>query len=253
MKTYFDRAVLGATILCSSLAVAPQSVVALDLGGGLSIGGGGINVGAGAGSYEPRGRNVTAVEPSASMRAQRPAEIAVAIDATAENLPFPDAAFDASMTTFSVHQWQDLDAGLREMRRVTRGPVAILSCDPELVEAFWLSDYAPQVLATEARRYPSLCHMARVLGGEVEIMPVPIPLACADGFNEAYYGRPESFLDPRARSACSAWSFVGEAENAASIARLRQDLDSGAWDARYGFLRSQPSFDGSLRLLVARP
>ena len=231
----------------------PEPAIAALIEAALGPAGSILNVGAGAGSYEPRGRNVTAVEPSASMRAQRPAEIAVAIDATAEKLPFPDAAFDASMTTFSVHQWQDLDAGLREMRRVTRGPVAILSCDPELVEAFWLSDYAPQVLATEARRYPSLGHMARALGGQVEIVPVPIPLDCRDGFNEAYYGRPENFLDPRARSACSAWSFVSEDENAASIERLRQDLESGAWDSRYGVLRNQPSFDGSLRLLVARP
>jgi SAM-dependent methyltransferase len=212
-----------------------------------------LNVGAGAGSYEPRGRDMTAVEPSASMRAQRPAEIVAAINATAEALPFPDGHFDASMATFTVHQWQDLDAGLREMRRVTRGPVVILSCDPDLVQTFWLSHYAPEVLATEARRYPSLGHIGTVLGGDVEIVAVPIPLACRDGFNEAYYGRPELFLDPGARSACSAWSFVDEAKNAASIEKLRQDLDSGAWDSSYGFLRRQPSFDGSLRLIIARP
>lgn len=212
-----------------------------------------LNVGAGAGSYEPRHRDVTALEPSASMRAQRPADIAVAIDGTAEKLPFPDQSFDASMATFTVHQWQDLDAGLREMRRVTRGPVVILSCDPELVEAFWLNHYAPKVLATEARRYPSLGHIGKVLGGDVEIVAVPIPLACRDGFNEAYYGRPELFLEPGARSACSAWSFVSEAENAASIAHLRDDLATGAWDCCYGFLRGQSSFEGSLRLVIARP
>lgn len=230
----------------------PEPAIAALIEAALGPAGRILNVGAGAGSYEPRGRDVTAVEPSASMRAQRPADIAVAIDATAEKLPFPDDAFDASMTTFSVHQWQDLDAGLKEMRRVTRGPVVILSCDPELVEAFWLSGYAPQVLSTEARRYPSLGRMGDVLGGAVEIVPVPIPLACRDGFNEAYYGRPECFLDPNARSACSAWSFVGEAENAASIERLRQDLESGAWDARYGALRTQGTFEGSLRLLISR-
>lgn len=212
-----------------------------------------LNVGAGAGSYEPRHRDVTAVEPSASMRAQRPADIAAAINATAESLPFPDQSFDASMATFTVHQWQDLDAGLREMRRVTRGPVVILSCDPDLVEAFWLSHYAPKVLATEARRYPSLGHIGKVLGGDVDLVAVPIPLACRDGFNEAYYGRPELFLEAGARSACSAWSFVSEAENAVSIENLRRDLVSGAWDSRHGFLRSQPSFDGSLRLVIARP
>ena len=114
-----------------------------------------LNVGAGAGSYEPADREVTPVEPSASMRAQRPAHLAPAVDATAESLPFADDAFDAAMTTFSVHQWGDLRAGLREMRRVTRGPVVILTCDPDLVRTFWLYEYAPEVLDTEARRYPS--------------------------------------------------------------------------------------------------
>src|SRR5690606_3447194 len=110
----------------------------------------------GAGSYEPTTLDVTAVEPSASMRAQRPAHLPAAIDATAENLPFADDTFDASMTTFSVHQWTDLRAGLREMRRVTRGPVVILTCDPARVRDFWLYEYAPQVLDTEARRYPPI-------------------------------------------------------------------------------------------------
>jgi SAM-dependent methyltransferase len=111
-----------------------------------------LNVGAGAGSYEAVDREVTPVEPSASMRAQRPAHLAPAIDATAENLPFADASFDAAMTTFSVHQWSDLRAGLREMRRVTRGPIVFLTGDPDLLRRFWLNDYAPEVLDTEARR-----------------------------------------------------------------------------------------------------
>src|SRR6202167_1627017 len=105
-----------------------------------------LNVGAGAGSYEPADREVTPVEPSASMRAQRPAHLAAAVDATAENLPFDDGVFDAAMTTFSVHQWSDLRAGLREMRRVTRGPVVVLTGDPEALDRFWMNEYAPGVL-----------------------------------------------------------------------------------------------------------
>ena len=231
----------------------PEPAIAALIEAALGPAGSILNVGAGAGSYEPRGRAVAAVEPSASMRAQRPAELSAAIDATAEALPFADCSFDASMATFTVHQWRDLEAGLGEMRRVTRGPVVILSCDPRLVRDFWLDDYAPEVLATEARRYPSLAHLGAVLGGSVEIAAVPIPLACRDGFNEAYYGRPECFLDAGARAACSAWSFVGEAQNAASLDRLRRDLESGAWDARHGALRRQPHYAGSLSLLVARP
>jgi len=210
-----------------------------------------LNVGAGAGSYEPTDREVTAVEPSASMRAQRPRALPRAIDTVAERLPFDDRSFDAVMTTFSVHQWSDLEAGLAELRRVSRGPVVILSCDPEQVGRFWLTDYAPRVIATEAERYPALSRLADGLGGSIEVSPVPIPLDCTDGFGEAYYGRPEVFLDPAARRANSAWSFVDAATADRYVAALAADLETGEWDRRFGALRSQPEFDGSLRLIVS--
>ena len=210
-----------------------------------------LNVGAGAGSYEPTDRTVTAVEPSASMRAQRPAHLSTAIDAVAESLPFPDQSFDAALATFTVHQWQNLEAGLREMRRVTRGPVVILSCDPALVTRFWLHDYAADVLETEARRYPKLSQMAAILGGSTKNVSVPIPLDCTDGFNEAYYGRPEMLLRDDARLACSAWSFVSPEVVHRFKAHLADDLATGAWDERHAHLRRQPTYDGSLRLLVA--
>jgi SAM-dependent methyltransferase len=212
-----------------------------------------LNVGAGAGSYEPVDRKVTPVEPSASMRAQRPAHLPEAIDATAEKLPFADHSFDASMATFTVHQWSDLKAGLSEMRRVSRGPVLILSCDPNELERSWLFDYAPEMIAVEASRYPPLQTITDVLGGKIDISPVPIPLTCTDGFGEAYYGRPERMLDPGARLANSAWSFVDPVIGERFTAELGRDLKDGTWEARYGELRTQPFFEGSLRLIVARP
>jgi SAM-dependent methyltransferase len=218
------------------------------LGHGVTV----INVGAGAGSYEPFDRVVTAVEPSASMRAQRPAG-RPAVDATAESLPFEDASFDAGMATFSVHQWSDVEAGLAELRRVVRGPVAILSVDPLLVEEFWLTDYAPEVMAAEGSRYPAIDRIAHALGGDVEVVIVPIPFDCVDGFNQAYYGRPEALLDRGARAANSAWTFPHPEVEARFVRELSADLASGAWDARYGHLRNQPEFDGALRLVVARP
>jgi SAM-dependent methyltransferase len=211
-----------------------------------------LNVGAGAGSYEPVDRQVTAVEPSASMRAQRPAQLPMAIDATAEKLPFDDDSFDASMATFSVHQWSDLNAGLAEMRRVTRGPVLIMSCDPEALSKFWLDAYVPEVTAVEASRYPRIDAIASRLGSRVEVNAVPIPLNCTDGFGEAYYGRPEKLLDPGARLACSAWSFVDASAMTRFETDLRRDLEAGAWDAHYGHLRNEPFFDGSLKLIVGR-
>jgi SAM-dependent methyltransferase len=212
-----------------------------------------LNVGAGAGSYEPADRQVTPVEPSASMRAQRPPGLAAAVDATAEHLPFPDDAFDAAMTTFSVHQWGDPRAGLREVRRVTRGPVVILTGDPGRLRRFWLTEYAPEVIDTEAGRYPSLEALSDGLGGPVTATVVPVPLDCTDGFNEAYYGRPEALLDPAARLSCSSWSFVGAAVHDRFTRDLSRDLADGTWDARHGRLRTQPAFEGSLILAVSQP
>ena len=209
-----------------------------------------LNVGAGAGSYEPVDREITAVEPSASMRAQRPVHLPRAIDAVAAKLPFEDAAFDASMATFTVHQWPDLAAGLVEMQRVTRGPVVILTCDPAELHRSWLDVYAPEMIAVEARRYPSMAAIVGALGGTAEIRPVPIPLDCADGFSEAYYGRPERLLEPGARLANSAWSFVDPALGQRFVERLGRDLENGSWDAKWGYLRRLPAWEGSLRLIV---
>ncbi|WP_327350902.1 class I SAM-dependent methyltransferase [Streptomyces sp. NBC_01304] len=208
-----------------------------------------LNVGAGTGSYESAAHTITAVEPSLAMRAQRPAELATAVDAVAEDLPFADKQFDAAMTLFSVHQWSDVAAGLREMRRVTRGPVVVLTCDPTRVRDFWLYEYAPEVLDTEARRHPPLHHLTSALGGTTTIQFVPIPLDCTDGFNEAYYGRPELLLDPAARQACSAWSFIGDQAREDFDTSLRCALGSGAWDGAFGHLRGRPAYTGSLMLL----
>jgi hypothetical protein len=203
-----------------------------------------LNVGAGAGSYEPEDRYVVAVEPSAAMRAQRPAG-RPAVDAVAEALPFDDDSFDAAMAMITVHQWSDLGRGLTELRRVARGPVVILTFDPDAMLDFWLADYVPEVFEAERPRMPELS----ALGGEASA--VPIPHDCVDGFIEAYYGRPEAFLDPEIRAAQSAWEKTG-VDIGPGLTRLAEDLRSGAWDARYGDLRRQPEYIGSLRLITRR-
>ena len=210
-----------------------------------------LNVGAGAGSYEPEDRYVVAVEPSAKMRAQRGGRPAV--DATAEKLPFDTDSFDAAMATITIHQWGDCDTGLRELRRVSRGPVVILTFDGPAIAAFWLDEYVPEVVEAEARRYPALDHVAAVLGGDVTVTEVPVALDCVDGFAEAFYGRPEALLDATVRRSQSAWGFVPDDAIDRGLAKLRAQLASGEWDARHGHLRTQPEFTGALRLLVARP
>ncbi len=222
-----------------------EAMVHAALGSARSV----VNVGAGAGSYEPRDRYVVAVEPSASMRSQRSFP---AVDAVAESLPFDDDAFDAAMAMITIHQWRSLEAGLSELRRVARGPVVILTFTDDTLSDFWLADYMPTLVEREGPRMPSLSRVASLLGGDVSVEPVPIPLDCVDGFIEAFYGRPEAFLDPSVRAAQSAWGLADPDDVARGLSALRADLESGAWDERHGALRTQPSYLGSLRLLVAR-
>src|SRR5262245_15614096 len=140
-----------------------------------------LNIGAGMGSYEPTDRTVTAVEPSGTMRERRPQHLPRAVDAYAEQLPFPDHSFDAAMGTFTVHQWADTARGLAEVRRVTRGPVVLLTCDPTLLRSYWLYEYSPEAIDTEASRYPPIPALAAALGGTTTVTRLPIPLHCTDG------------------------------------------------------------------------
>lgn len=212
-----------------------------------------LNVGAGAGSYEPTDRSVIAVEPSALMRAKRPVGAAPVADAVAEALPFADATFDAAMAMITVHQWRERDRGLAELRRVTRGPVVVLTFDADVLDRFWLADYAPELIEAERHRYPDPAAIARALGTDTAVTSVPVPIDCTDGFTEAFYARPDRFLDPGVRAAQSAWGFVPPEAQARAVAHLTADLESGEWERRHGHLRTEPTFAGSLRLIVARP
>lgn len=213
-----------------------------------------LNVGAGAGSYEPDDMYVVAVEPSAVMRAQRLAHNKVpAVNAVAGDLPFDDGAFDASMAMVTVHHWPDMGKGLRELRRVTKHQVVVMTFDPAHLDDFWNAYYFPEVIAVEKARYPSVDFIRKSLGGQSEVLAVPIPLDCVDGFQEAFYGRPEAFLHKDVRLSQSAWGFLDDGLEDVLVKRLADDLATGEWDKKYGYLRTQQTFTCALRLIVARP
>ena len=210
-----------------------------------------LNIGAGAGSYEPLDRYVLAIEPSATMRAQRPAHLSPAVDGVAEKLPLDDQSVDASMAMVTVHQWKDYKKGLSELRRVTRGSIVLLTLDGDALDRFWLADYAPELIVADRRRFPSIHLICEFLGGKTEVQTVPVPIDCEDGFNEAFYARPERFLDSAVRRSQSGWGFVGDGVEERVVKALGDDLRSGAWEQKYGKWRQQPFFEGSLRLIVS--
>jgi SAM-dependent methyltransferase len=207
-----------------------------------------LNVGAGTGSYEPRDREVVAVEPSAVMIAQRPADAAPAVRASAEALPFPDGSFDAAMAVISDHHWSDRARGLRELRRVARSRAVVLTWDPACVADCWLTrDYLQGFRALPGM---TIDEVAAHLGAQT-VSPVPVPADCADGFLYAYWARPEAYLDPRVRAGISVFSRLDAAEVEETVARLRADLESGAWHERNADILHRDALDVGFRLLVA--
>lgn len=208
-----------------------------------------VNVGAGTGSYEPPDRDVTAVEPSAVMIAQRPPHAAPAVQATAEDLPFEDDSFDAAMAVLTLHHWSDWRAGCEELRRVARDRVVAFSWDPTYRRRMWLGpEYFDDLVDPDLERFPSLPEQAEALGADIEV--VPIPWDCRDGFHGAFWRRPETYLDPAVRAGISSLA-NREAELAAGLARLRADIESGGWARRHADLLELEELDLGYRLLTA--
>jgi hypothetical protein len=207
-----------------------------------------VNVGAGTGSYEPPDREVTAVEPSAVMRAQRPAGAAPCVPGVAGRLPFADKSFDAAMAVLSDDHWPDIIAGYQEIQRVARR-VVIFQFDTRRLGDFWLSrDYMPEVAQLSAGQ-PTLTERASTIGARME--PVPVPWDCCDGFFEAYWRRPQACLDEKVRRGTSVWHRVGPAVEERVVRDLRADLDSGRWAERNQELLDLNEIDLGGRLLIA--
>lgn len=205
-----------------------------------------LNVGAGTGSYEPTDRSLIAVEPSVEMIRKRSPSAAQAVLASAEDLPFDDNSFDGSMAILTVHHWQDKKKGLQEVRRVTRGPIVLLTFDPS--HRPWLTDYLPELAALDVTQMPSMSDYEQWLG-PVRIAPVLVPHDCSDGFLYAYWRRPGAYLDADIRSGSSSFWAITDLE--AGLQRLKRDLETGEWERRYIELLSLDAYDVGYRLVVA--
>jgi SAM-dependent methyltransferase len=210
-----------------------------------------LNVGAGAGSYEPPDREVVAVEPSPVMIAQRPPGGPPAIRGVAEALPLEDKSVDATMGVFTMQHWNDVELGLAEVRRVTRDRVVFLTLDLAVTAEMWLCrDYLPEIMENDRKMFPSIARLEAIFPS-LAVEELPVPADCSDGFCVALWSRPEAHLDPLVRRASSVWHLLPAEVVKGGLDRLRLDLESGAWDRRYGQLRRMDSLDIGLRLVTA--
>ena len=209
-----------------------------------------VNVGAGTGSYEPEGRCAAAIEPSKTMIQQRAAGLAPAVQAIAEELPVADGSADAALAVHTVLHWTDLSRGIAEMRRVASRSV-ILTMDPDVLRELWIiKEYAPEIASTHVASLPSIHTLVSLLPG-AEVRVVPVPRDCTDGFLAAFWGRPESYLDAEVRRGTSPWHQIPTQATDRAVQQLSVDLANGSWDMRFGHLRSEPTYDVGMRLVVA--
>lgn len=207
-----------------------------------------LNVGAGTGSYEPRNKEVMAVDLSFNMIKQRPQEAAPVLQAAAEWLPFSDSSFDAAMAVLTVHHWSDPASGLMEMARVARKRVVILTWDPAS-EGFWLvQKYFPEILEVDREIFPSMNVIRDVLGS-LSSRVLPVPADCIDGFLGAYWKRPHAYLDEVIRKGMSTFSKIKTLGKGLQL--LEQDLHNRSWEKQFGDILDQDFLDVGYRILIA--
>jgi SAM-dependent methyltransferase len=212
-----------------------------------------LNLGAGSGSYEPADRYVLALEPSDVMAAQRASTAVPALRCGAGPLPLRDGSVDAAMAVLTIHHWgEHVEVGIREMRRVARGPVVVVTYDPEVSAEMWLlRDYMPEAAALDHRLFPSLGALTDWLGGEVTIDEVLTPHDTPDWTIASFWAHPERVLDDAARQGTSAFALMPHAVVDRVVSSVAADLADGTWDERYGHLRHLRVYDAGMRLVVA--
>jgi SAM-dependent methyltransferase len=209
-----------------------------------------VNVGAGAGSYEPADRFVVAVEPAMTMIRQRRAGSAPVVQAVAADLPFRDDGFAAALAILTIHHWPDKARGLDELGRVARRRVVVVTWDPS-ISGFWLADdYFPEIFETDRKIFPSIEDYRRALG-HIDVRPMPIPHDCVDGFLGAYWRRPHAYLDGGVRGAISTFAKLPPRAVESGVEQLRRDLEDGTWARRHGDLLDQTEIDLGYRIVVA--
>lgn len=209
-----------------------------------------VNVGAGSGSYEPA-QTVVAVEPSMVMIAQRPAGSAPCVQALAEAIPLRDKCVDAAMALLTVHHWSDVATGIRQLRRVARRRIVVLTWDQSVIQNFWLlREYLPDAARINEELYVPLARLVELLGG-AHVQTVPVPHDCTDGFGAAYWRRPHAYLDPTVRAGISMLAYARPGSLAEGLGRLAADLRSGQWQQRHSELLDQHELDAGYRLLVS--
>ena len=184
-----------------------------------------IDIGAGSGSYEPKGVNLVAVEPSIEMINQRGTHSYPVKQAKADKLPFPDNSFSHAMTVLSMHHWENRQQAFYEIKRVTTTTKFIaIKWLPDAAPFQLTKDYFPEIYEIDRQIFPSINELQKSFKN-LEIKPLLIPDDCEDGFLACFWKCPEAYLQKNVRSAISTFSKITNLE--AGLKKLENDLATG--------------------------
>ncbi len=212
------------------------------------------NIGAGTGSYEPRDRDVIAIEPSSLMLDQYRGQ-GHCVRGVAENLPLADNSVDASLAILTMHHWRNWKQGLAELFRVSRTAVVLLTHQPDLHD-FWLLDYFPEIREIDMKIFATISEIedeSLKNNWQNSSIKVPVPHDCTDGFLGAYWRRPDAYFNEDVRRSISTFNLLDAGLVKKKLGQLRRDLKSGRWDDLYGHLRNQNELDIGYRIIKMVP
>lgn len=231
--------------LLNLLQLKPESIIA--------------DIGAGTGGYSraiaEQGFFIRAIEPSSVMQKQSIKHSQVQyFTGFAENIPLPTSSVDAAISILATHHFSNLEKALQEMNRVTKtGAIAILTFDPRLGKKFWLNDYFPFIWSDAERVFLPLFDIAALIQKNtqrtVEVSTLMLPHDLSDMFLAAGWRQPELYLNPEVRASMSVFALADSSIFEAGLKLLKEDLNSGEWDAKYGQIRRLSQIDAGYRFL----
>jgi SAM-dependent methyltransferase len=176
------------------------------------------------------------------------------IDGYAENLPLGDRAAEAAIIMLAFHHFQDYRQALREIHRVVgNGRIIVFTYDPAMISSFWLTKYFPSFIEDVESTFISMSELTNeihsVTGNHANIIPFRLPHNLSDSFAAVGWARPELYLDINIRNGISSFAKIDRLEVEQGILHLKEDLQTGRWDKKYGHLRKQKQYDVGYRFI----
>jgi ubiquinone/menaquinone biosynthesis C-methylase UbiE len=206
------------------------------------------DIGAGTGNYSNAladlGYRVTAIEPSKVMCNQaKPHKKVSWLESTAESIPLKDNSVNGIIAILCIHHFSNLVNAAKEFHRICPGgPVVVLTYDPRKGNKFWFNEYFPEIYKQEFEYFPAIDEVADILADrewKTIVRDFPLPHDLADKNMHSGWNRPEIYFSEQMRLNTSGFARAQKSEVEKGLSRLKQDLNSGFWDAKYGYLRQQ--------------